>query len=63
MERGFPRSIEKGFPGVPKNFDAVLVLTKNNETKIFFFRGSLFWRLDPSNARHPVDDSSGKKIR
>ena len=63
IERGFPRSIEKGFPGVPKNFDAAIVLTKNNETKIFFFKDSRFWRLDPSNARHPVDDSYPKKIR
>ena len=61
MERGFPRSIESGFPGVPENIDAALVWARNN--KIYLFKGSRYWKLDPDNPRNPVDESYPRKIR
>jgi hypothetical protein len=52
MDSGYPKKIAGNWPGFPASFtkgvDAAIYSFKNN--KIYFFRGSNFIRVDPTNA-------------
>lgn len=48
-----------GFTGIPDNLDAALVWSGNG--KIYFYKGSKFWRFDPSQ-RPPVKATYPKPL-
>ena len=52
--------MSSGFAGIPNNVDAALVWSRNK--KIYFFKGSQYWKLDPDR-NPPVPDSYPRKIR
>ncbi|KOB78388.1 Matrix metalloproteinase variant 1, partial [Operophtera brumata] len=51
--------IFKGFTGIPDNIDAALVWSGNG--KIYFYKGSKFWRFDPAQ-RPPVKATYPKPL-
>ncbi|KAL7291823.1 hypothetical protein TKK_0014604 [Trichogramma kaykai] len=55
----YPKYIDEGFTGIPDNIDAVTVWTGNG--KIYFYKGSKFWRFDPFD-KPPVNKSYPKPI-
>lgn len=48
-----------GFTGIPDNIDAALVWSGNG--KIYFYKGSKFWRFDPAQ-RPPVKATYPKAL-
>lgn len=48
-----------GFTGIPDNIDAALVWSGNG--KIYFYKGSKFWRFDPAQ-RPPVKATYPKPL-
>lgn len=48
-----------GFTGIPDNIDAALVWSGNG--KIYFYKGSKFWRFDPAQ-RPPVKSTYPKPL-
>ncbi|KAK7865127.1 hypothetical protein R5R35_002191 [Gryllus longicercus] len=46
LERGFPRALCRDWPGAPAAPDAVLQWGARGH--FYFFKGSLFWKFDPS---------------
>lgn len=48
-----------GFTGIPDNIDAALVWSGNG--KIYFYKGSKFWRFDPAQ-RPPVKGTYPKPL-
>lgn len=48
-----------GFTGIPDNVDAALVWSGNG--KIYFYKGSKFWRFDPAQ-RPPVKSTYPKPL-
>ena len=44
VDAGYPKPISAGFPGVPNNVDAVFKWAANG--KMYFFKGSQYWRFE-----------------
>lgn len=59
MDGSYPKDISEGFTGIPDDLDAALVWSGNG--KIYFYKGSKFWRFDPSQ-RPPVKSTYPKPI-
>lgn len=59
MDGVYPKDISEGFTGIPDDLDAALVWSGNG--KIYFYKGSKFWRFDPSQ-RPPVKSTYPKPI-
>lgn len=59
MDGTYPKDISEGFTGIPDDLDAALVWSGNG--KIYFYKGSKFWRFDPSQ-RPPVKSTYPKPI-
>ncbi len=47
MDSGYPKAISKGFDGIPNRVDAAFVWSGNG--KIYFFKGSKYYRFDPDD--------------
>lgn len=60
LDSGYPKDMSQGFAGIPTNLDAAVVWAKNN--KIYFFKGSKYWKLDPDQDP-PVPDTYPRPIR
>ena len=58
---GYPKSISEGFPGVPDNVDAAFVWGGNN--KIYFFKGSQYWKFDPTRCDVMIHDMLDRILR
>merc|ERR1712107_51843 len=58
-DSGYPKEIANGFEGIPSNIDAVFVWSGNG--KIYFFKGSQYWRFDPGQ-KPPIKSSYPKSI-
>ena len=54
------KDFSKGFDGIPDNVDSAMVWAVNK--KIYFFKGSQYWKLDPDQDP-AVPDSYPRKIR
>lgn len=59
MDGVYPKEISEGFTGIPDDVDAATVWSGNG--KIYFYKGSKFWRFDPS-LRPPVKSTYPKPI-
>lgn len=59
MDGDYPKEISEGFTGIPDNIDTVTVWTGNG--KLYFYKGSKFWRFDPSQ-KPPVKNTYPKLI-
>ncbi len=63
MEKGYPREIRIGWPGIPDNIDAAAYGSRNSVSKyqkIYIFKGGLYWRWSVS--KHKMDRGYPKKI-
>lgn len=59
MDGDYPKEISDGFTGIPNDIDTAMVWSGNG--KIYFYKGSKFWRFDPSQ-RPPVKSTYPKPI-
>ena len=59
-QRGYPKDVADGFPGIPTDVDASFVWGGNG--KIYFFKGSKYWKFDPERKPHVRSDQYPKSI-
>ena len=59
VDDGYPKDLSEGFAGVPSSVDTALVWSGNG--KIYFFKGSKYWRFDP-NQKPPIKSTYPKDI-
>ena len=48
VDDGYPKLISEEFKGIPANIDATFTWKRNN--KIYFFKGTEYWRFDYEKA-------------
>ena len=54
MDGDYPQMILNTFKGIPDNIDTAMVWSGNH--KIYFFKGTKFWKYDPTRTPHVNDD-------
>ena len=59
-QRGYPKDVADGFPGIPIGVDAAFVWVGIG--KIYFFKGSKYWKFDPERKTHVCSDRYPKSI-
>ena len=50
IDAGYPRQLDKGFPGIPSNADAAFVWPSDDQ--IYFLKGSNYQKFDPDKKPH-----------
>ena len=57
-QRGYPKDVSDGFPGISTGIDAAFVWGGNG--KIYFFNVTKYWKFDPERKPHVRSDRYSK---